>query len=210
MLDFNGFRLDFSSPTFTAYQQAMPDNRHLRPLKEHLGTGWFLYWDEGTVFGLPREEGASHFGEEVGLATDQHLKLLAARIEDVLPNQFPEYRAFRQRPFTFLGRKDELVSRVKPELGTRPALLDCFKIRPKFELDARLMELQDGAAFIGLFMQVRMRWEILASLDSLAAAGVDLGGLYVVRREVSPDQRRAVGRIDRLLDGAVHLSESFD
>lgn len=72
------------------------------------------------------------------------------------------------------------------------------------------MELQDGAAFIGLFMQVRMRWESLASLDALAAAGVDLGGLYVVRREPSPDQRRAVGRIDRLVDGTVHRSESFD
>ena len=210
MLDFNGFRLGFSAPTFTAYQQPMPDNKHLRPLKEQLGTGWFLYWDEGTVFGIPREEGSAHFGTEVEVETDQHLKLLAARIEDVLPNQFPEYQAFRQRPFTFLGRKDELVSRVKPRLGTRTALLDCFSIRPKFELDARLMELQDGAAFVGLFMQVRMRWEILASLDALAAAGVDLGGLYVVRREPSPDQRRAVGRIDRLVDGSVLLSESFD
>ncbi len=55
-----------------------------------------------------------------------------------------------------------------------------------------------------------MRWEILASLDALAAAGVDLGGLYVVRREAGLDQRRAVGRIDRLIAGAVHLSESFD
>ena len=71
------------------------------------------------------------------------------------------------------------------------------------------MELQDGAAFIGLFMQVRMRWESLASLDALAAAGVDLGGLYVVRREPSPDQRRAVGGLPTV-DGTVHLSESFD
>jgi len=183
MLDFNGFRLDFSSPTFTAYQQAMPDNRHLRPLKEHLGTGWFLYWDEGTVFGLPREEGTSHFGEEVELATDQHLKLLAARIEDVLPNQFPEYQAFRQRPFTFLGRKDELVSLVKPRLSTRTALLDCFKIRPKFELDARLMELQDGAAFIGQVFLALLAGQVGRRLEDAVP-----GFLQMLGRELSDDR----------------------
>ena len=48
MLDFNGFRLGFSAPTFTAYQQPMPDNKHLRPLKEQMGTGWFLYLGRGN------------------------------------------------------------------------------------------------------------------------------------------------------------------
>ena len=51
MHDFNGFRLGFSAPTFTAYQQPMPDNKHLRPLKEQLGTGWFLYCGSRHHFG---------------------------------------------------------------------------------------------------------------------------------------------------------------
>jgi hypothetical protein len=89
-------------------------------------------------------------------------------------------------------------------------LLETCKIRKKVELDARLMELQDGDAFVGLFMAVHLRWEILASLDALSGAGVELGGLYVVRREPTPDQRRAVGRIDRVDNGMVYLSEAFD
>ncbi len=210
MIEFNGFRLEFSATTFTAHQQCLPDSDKLRELKEQLGDAWFLYWDDGVVLGLPRVDGAPRFGEQVELSTDQHLRLLAARIADVLPHRFPEYKAFRRRPFSFLGRKDELVSQVKPQLSSPSPLLERFKIRPKFELDARLMELQDGDAFIGLFMQVHMRWEILASLEALAGAGVDLGGLYVVRREPGPDQRRAVGRVARVADDMVYLSESFD
>jgi hypothetical protein len=39
-------------------------------------------------------------------------------------------------------------------------------------------------------MSVRMQWETNADLDALAAAGVDLAGLYVVRREPEPGERR--------------------
>jgi hypothetical protein len=206
----NGFRLDFSASVFPAYRQAMPDNDQLRPLREQYRDAWFLYWDDGSVVGLPNASDASPFGEQVELSTNDHLKLLAARISDVLPRRFPEYQAFRLRPFSFLGRKDELVSRVKTQLKAPPALLDSFTIRPKFELDARLVELQDGDPFVGLFMQVHMRWEIQAPLDSLSAAGVDLHGLYVVWREPEPGQRRAIGRVERLASGKVILSESFD
>jgi hypothetical protein len=210
MIELNGFRLGFSAATFTAYRKAMPDSDHFRALREQLADAWFLYWDSGTVFGIPRTEDAQPFGEPMELSTDQHLKLLAARIADVLPHRFPEYQTFRRRPFSFLARKDELVSQVKRQLSAPPGLLDCFKIRPKFELDARLMELQDGDTFVGLFMQVHMRWEILAPLDALAEHGVDLEGLYIVRREPGPDQRRAVGRIGSVASGLVQLSESFD
>lgn len=167
MIELNGFRLDFSAATFTAYRKPMSDGDQLRTLREQLADAWFLYWDSGTVSGIPRAEDARPFGEPMELSTDQHLKLLAARIVDVLPYRFPEYQAFRRRPFSFLARKDELVSGVRPQLSAPPILLDCFEIRPEFELDARLMELQDGDAFVGLFMQVHMRWEILAPLDAL-------------------------------------------
>ena len=49
----------------------------------------------------------------------------------------------------------------------------------KYELVARLVELRDGDPFIGLFVDVTRR-EIVASLQELAAAGVDLTGLDVV------------------------------
>ncbi len=59
-------------------------------------------------------------------------------------------------------------------------------------------------------MQVHMRWEIFAPLDAVATNGVDLDGLYVVRRAPGPEQRRGVGRVARVAGSMVHLSESFD
>ena len=210
-IELNGFRLHFSSPTFMAYRRAMTDNTSLRSLRDELGMNWFLYWDDGVVYGLPRSETPNPpFGEPVQLNCNDYLKLHAARIADVLPYRFPEYRAFRNRPFTFLGRKEELVDQISVELKNRPTLLSCFKIRPKFELDARLVETRDGDGFIGLFMQVGMRWEILASLSQLIAARIDPSGLYVVRRDPAPDQRRAVGRVERVDGNVVCLSEAFD
>src|SRR5207237_1269909 len=54
------------------------------------------------------------------------------------------------------------------------------------------------------------RWEIVADLDILQNAGVDLSGLFVVRRDADPDQRPLVGRIATLSAGRVELSESTD
>jgi len=42
-----------------------------------------------------------------------------------------------------------------------------FKIHPKFELDARLIELRDGVLEVGLFLVVSTNWLITASLDEL-------------------------------------------
>ena len=55
-----------------------------------------------------------------------------------------------------------------------------------------------------------MRYEANADLLVLEAAGVDLTGLYVVRRNVQLGQRRLAGRISHLAKDVVHLSEATD
>ena len=55
-----------------------------------------------------------------------------------------------------------------------------------------------------------MRYEVNADLVTLQEAGVDLAGLYIIKREVQPGQRRFVGRVDKLADGVVHMSEAID
>jgi hypothetical protein len=52
------------------------------------------------------------------------------------------------------------------------------------------------------------RWEITADLEALQQAGIDLTGLFVVRRDSDPELRPLVGRIGTLCDGVVKLSES--
>src|SRR5207249_2401184 len=70
--------------------------------------------------------------------------------------------------------------------------------------------LRDGEVFIGLFVRTGTRWDIVAPLDELLAAGVDLRNLCVVRRNRVKGQRRLVGAIDHISDGTVHLSDAFD
>lgn len=207
----NGFKVELSSATFTAYIQDMPENVGFRPLREKIKDSWFLYWRDGKVYGLPRvSEPEQRFGNAAELNCNDHLWFLAARIADILPEKFPQYKAFRRRPFTFFGLKDEMVTSIRARVKGLPDLMSCFKIQPKFELDAKLVEFREGEIFIGLFMRVKTRWEILAPLNDLQNAGIDLQGLYVVRRNPQPGQRRLVGKIASLSGEAVYLSESFD
>ena len=73
-----------------------------------------------------------------------------------------------------------------------------------------MVELRDGKPFIGLFVHVRTRREIVASLTELAAANVDLVGLDVVWRNPPLHTRYLVGRIRRLRGDKVELAEVID
>ena len=162
-------------------------------------------------YGLPKAASpATEFGETKTLRCAENLKLLAARIHDVLPEKFPDYEAFRRRPFTFRGKTGEMVEAIRGKLAGLPQVINGFKIHPKFELDARLIELREGVLEGWLFLVVSTNWLITASLDELVAAGVNIQGLYVVRRNPEPEQRRLVGRIRQLSGLQVLLSESFD
>lgn len=207
----NGFKVELDSPTFTAYLQDLPENAKLRSLREQLKDSWFLYWQDGKVYGLPKKsEPEQEFGKPVKLNCNDHLRLLAARIADILPEKFPYYQAFRHRPFTFFAQKSEIVDSIKTKVEGLPDLVSSFKMRPKFELDAKLVELREGETFIGLFMRVRTRWEILAPICDLEKAGINVHGLYIVRRQPQPGQRRLVGKIGSISDETINLSESFD
>ena len=63
---------------------------------------------------------------------------------------------------------------------------------------------------MGVVVGIGTHWEIDADLNALLKANVDLTGLYVVRRDRNQDQRSLVGRIARVSDDIVHLSESMD
>lgn len=210
-ISLNGLKVELSASTFTAYVQDMPDNTKLRALRETLQDSWFLHWREGKVYGIPNiPKPEQTFGESVELKCDEHLQLLASRIASVLPAIFSKYSPFRLKPFTFLAQKDELVSSIATNIKGLPLLISAFKIKPKFALDAKLVELRHEETFIGLFLRVETRWEILASLSALQNAGVNLQGLYVVRRQPQPGQRRLVGKISHIYEKTVSLSESFD
>jgi hypothetical protein len=212
-LRLNGFRLEPSTESFAAYRAPLPESGDLRELRRTLEKDWVLYREDEHVLAVPLNEvPATSFGDRIEVECAQHLGFLGYLINDALPRSISDYPAFRQRPFTFLGKKQEIVAAAAKSAGVagRSTLLDDFHERPRYELEARLVELRDGEPFIGLFVHVGTRREITASLDDLAAAGIELAGLDVVWRDPPPYTRHLVGRIGRLSSDKVELSEALE
>ena len=209
-LFFNGFAVSFTSEGFTGYVSPMPDNQQLEPAREALGDEWFIHWHDGVAYGLPKSSTTSKlFGQAQTLKVADHLSLLARRLTDVLPEKFPQYEAFRRKPFKFRGQKDEIVAAILTRLTRLPPVVSKFKISLTFELDARLIELREGELRVGLFVDIATNWQILAPLDELKAAGIDVAGLYVVRRNPDPKGRRLVGRIKHVSGQRIVFSEAY-
>jgi hypothetical protein len=76
-------------------------------------------------------------------------------------------------------------------------------------LEAKIIEPIPNETSIGLFLTVNTKWEIGADLAALSAH-VDLAGLYVVRRNPAPDERRLVGQIQSVTANTVHLKAAYD
>lgn len=206
----NGFKIKLSSSTITTYVQNILNNGEFETLKKTYPK-WFLYCRDGIVYGLPKAPNYEKlFGEKVTLPCNECLWLIAARIADILPKIFSKHYILRYKPFTFLSLNKEIVSLISNQISGLPPEISKFKIIPKCELHTKLIEFQDGELSIGLFMDIWTRWTIEASLEELQQLGIDLKGLYVVRRATLPKQRRLVGKIESITAGIVNLSDSYD
>jgi hypothetical protein len=209
LLFLNGFSVSFTRESFTSYVSPLPDNQELDATREALGDEWFISWREGVAYGLPKcPTPAKRFGKPQILKVADHLSLLARRLTDALPEKFPKYEAFRRKPFKFRAQKDEIVAAILTKLKRLPPMVSKFKISLTFELDARLIELREDELRVGLFVDIATNWQILAPLDELKAAGIDVAGLYVVRRTPDPKGRRLIGRIKELIGQKIILSEA--
>jgi len=206
----NGFHLALSSEMFSVRRMALPDNKLLKELRA-LHSDWFIYWRDGFLYAVPRNDSpATTIGDPVTLQCGEHLQFIVALIDAVLPKKFPGYDAFRRHPFAFTGKKDEFVSASAAKLRTKPALLKYFTIRPTFFLEAKIIETVPDQTTIGLFLTINTKWETTADLSALEAAGANLSGLYVVRRNPLPGERRLVGQISSVSGSTVHLSAAYD
>jgi hypothetical protein len=56
----NGFKIEFSSSTFTAYVRDFPDPKQLKAFREPIGDEWFTHWRGGKLYGIPRVEGPTN------------------------------------------------------------------------------------------------------------------------------------------------------
>jgi hypothetical protein len=211
----NAFHVSFDQTKFVAYRMENVLPADVDNLKTAHAASWFVYYREGIAWGLPITSAPTmKFGEPVELETASHVGLdfLRARFTDVIPARFESYSPIRTRPFVFLGRRREnnIAAAAFVASQNSHALVEAFEIWPKFELDGRLIEIEDNKLQLAMTVAISSKWSITAPLEDLASAGIDLRGSYVIRRQAVPKQRNLIGRIARLENGVVHLDESFD
>lgn len=70
------------------------------------------------------------------------------------------------------------MNEIRRSLPEAHRLLDGFAIRPRYALEARVVE-PGEEALVGLFVTLSTRYDITAELAALDMAGVDLSGLDV-------------------------------
>lgn len=202
----------FPFDSLSVWSRPVREDEDLAAIREFNRGLCHVQWDDGQLYTLPLTAHAPEptYGKLIELKVDESLRFLARLVTDALVRRFPAYEPIRTRPFVFLSHNVELMRDAPKALGLNYPLLSEFRIWPKYSFDGRIMELRAGRPFIAVTVDLRTRWEIAADVDALAQAGVDLGGLYVVRREPDPDQRRLVGRIAGISAGRVELSEGTD
>lgn len=190
---------DFPNPTEVGFE------------RDRLSSHWFTHWTGGKLYHLREKSGGPNLdGKEVSLETRQHPWLLRARLEDAMAEVFPNYDPLKLRPFTFLAQKTELVAAAAKEAGLNPNDLAGVTITPRYELNAKIYEPQNGEIKIGLFVSIRLTYDIALHLPELQMKGVSLGGLHVIRRDSDPGQRRYLGRIGNIQGSDLTLSESYE
>jgi hypothetical protein len=206
----NVLPVEFAFDSVDLMERDIVDGEGLRALRESLAPDWSVQWEGTKVYFLRLADQADEIPGTApsALAVGENLRLLARLTTDALVRRFPTYEPLRRKPFTFVGRKQQLMDGVDEVIGVAHPLLGEFRIWPKYSLDARVVEVRPSAAFVGLIVDLATRWEITADLEALQAAGVDLTGLFVVRRHPDPELRPLVGRIGTVHHGVVNLSES--
>jgi len=209
-LELNAFRVEPQPGVFSAYSEPFSGVPDLSELRDRLHGKWVVWRSGATVLGLPLSEGADGFdGSPVQMRWTEQLSFGAYLVNQNLERNIPRYTSFRRDRFTFLGQRREFVREISARMRSLPPVASQFAIRPRYALEARVIETADGEPFVGLAVKMDTGWAITAPLPELAAAGVPLAGLDVVRRDAAPGQRRLVGRIGELSGGMVALAESL-
>jgi hypothetical protein len=209
----NCLRVDFSCDKIEVRVADWSEETEMEDLRTEFEPEWFLHRKGNEVLGLAVVDGpAQVFGGSnriLDLSKYEGLDFARSRLNAALPSMLPAYEPLHVRPFRFLAQKSEFVEAITGEWAV-PSVVRSFFVRPRFELEAKTVELMEGRLEVVVALNVRMQWDIDASLRELVRLKVPLEGLYVIRREIREGERRLVGRIGRVSADTVQLDESFE
>ncbi|MCC9602095.1 hypothetical protein LOC67_16155 [Stieleria sp. JC731] len=211
MLQLNGFSTEISGASLTVLKAAI-SSAQVKDTRHKLGDSWFTMFHEGHLYSLAKDHNAKGgIGDETLLVLSDHLGLrfVKSMLDQAMRDVFDQYDPVRDRPFTFLAQNKELVGAAAGNLGSTPQLLSNFEIRPKYELEAKLVELRPNELELMLALNLTTRWICTASVVDLCNSGIPLQGIHLVRTNAEPGQRRLIGTFERLQGDSVVLKESY-
>ena len=195
----NCFPVEFSVSSIDVVTSAWNQDIDMRVLREEVGNDWFVFRRGDTTTGMPLVANpATAFGsmaKTLQLNGYEGLDFMRACLNEALPKLLPKYTPQRVRPFQFLAQKDEFVSSFASNHQVPALVQQGFEIHPRFELDARIIELIEGQLQVVVVMSVGMHWSVTADLLDLVNAGVSLEGMYVIHKNPTPGERKLAGRI---------------
>lgn len=205
----NGIKVLFSAESFKLYVEEGAGEKRADREKE-AGVEWLLKRRGKDLHGLPRVENPHHqFGEAQSVLVRQNLGILASRLKELVAAHFEGRDTVAGHDLSFLGKED-LLHQALDQIRA-PEIAYGFSVRTRFDFEARIIDPDDaGDAFVALVVRSRTKWQADADIVALARAGVDLQGLYVVRRDVGNDESRVAGRVESFSDGVLALSDSPD
>ena len=206
----NAFRVDLPFEEFTVWKSPFDQDCDLGQLRRDHAGEWRLYRDGADLLAVPLYPGVPRPpGMPSRRVTGDSLGVLSNLVTAALPDRFSTYAPLSRFPFVFLGHGPNLLADAASTVRGLPDIVAGFHLWRKYEFDTRLLELQNGEPFLAVTVTLSTRSEITASLAQLASAGVELGGMYVVRRTNNPAERRLVGQIGKLDGLDVVLDESM-
>lgn len=169
---------------------------------------------------VPLKSGTPSLGGQPDVIyTHDNLWLCATLIRNSLINYF---HSIKRVFFDFLpiklvadGTFDDLLLQSIPDGVDWP---DWLSVRPLFEIEARVFNLDDRPPFVGLTIDLRTTNQILWPCSKLMEKGFDPIGLYVKRQLESRDDRisprfQLIGRVAALRGTRLQLNdarEGFD
>ena len=212
MLQLNGFSIAIAGGSLTVLKSKITPT-DVKEMRRSLGDDWFTMYHEGHLYSLAKNSNASSGpGETELLVLSDHLGLrfVKAMLDQAMRGVFDAYDPVRDRPFTFLARNVDLVALAAENLESKPSLLSKFEIRPKYELEAKVVEFRPGELEMMLALNLTTRWICNASVNELIDENIPVRGMHLIRRNREPGQRSLVGTFDRIEGDNALLQDAYD
>jgi len=115
----NGFKINLPESVEVIVRE-MPSPSEVKGERERLGEYWFVHWMGGKLYNLRLKGGGPNVdGSPRTLRTSQHPWLLRSRLDDAIGEALPKYEPIRERPFTFLAQKSELIKKAAAATNSR-------------------------------------------------------------------------------------------